>query len=84
MGGGYIIVDLLPLPMGEGWGEGFGVPVIAGVPPPSVARHRRGVRPKGGGTSIDDYTGYYAKHDRDSLCFLVAKLHDFWGFSLPF
>jgi len=27
-----------------------GCPVLAGVPLPSVARHRRGVLPKGGGT----------------------------------
>jgi hypothetical protein len=42
------------------------------------------VRPKGGGIGIDDYTGYYAKHDKDSRCFIVAKLHDFWGFSFSF
>jgi hypothetical protein len=42
------------------------------------------VRPKGGGIGIDDYTGYYAKHDKDSRCFIVAKLHDFLGFSFSF
>ena len=37
--------------MGEGWGEGaLGSPQTLVFPHPSVARHRRGVRPEGEGT----------------------------------